>query len=216
MTAIYGLSPRELQVVELVLRGHATRHVARVLDGAQKFTVDTWITGKNPSHSWALALIATGWPRLSTTRAPSSVLPFGVGHEMSPSFRCMWRHARWGGPATRTAQRSGRMLGCLHGSDCRGSHTGCARGGRDRHSKRCRDGALSPAQSHCGRATSAAATSSTTRAAGTRVAGKASVRYSLADLSAFTDSTGLRPVLMYVGRFHGGKRQSLLRSGVRQ
>jgi hypothetical protein len=42
------------------------------------------------------------------------------------------------------------------------------------------------------------------------------VRYSLADLSAFTDSTGLRPVLMYVGRFHGGKRQSLLRSGVRQ
>ena len=37
-----------------------------------------------------------------------------------------------------------------------------------------------------------------------------SVRYSLADLSAFTDSTGVRPVLLYVGRFTAVKRLSLL------
>ena len=37
-----------------------------------------------------------------------------------------------------------------------------------------------------------------------------SVRYSLADLSAFTDSTGLRPVLLYVGRFTAVKRLQLL------
>jgi DNA-binding CsgD family transcriptional regulator len=30
MAAIYGLTPREQQVVELVSRGHATRHVAPV------------------------------------------------------------------------------------------------------------------------------------------------------------------------------------------
>jgi glycosyltransferase involved in cell wall biosynthesis len=37
-----------------------------------------------------------------------------------------------------------------------------------------------------------------------------SVRYSLADLSAFTDSTGVRPVLLFVGRFTAVKRLSLL------
>jgi D-inositol-3-phosphate glycosyltransferase len=37
-----------------------------------------------------------------------------------------------------------------------------------------------------------------------------SVRYSSADLSAFTDSTGIRPVLLYVGRFTAVKRLSLL------
>jgi glycosyltransferase involved in cell wall biosynthesis len=37
-----------------------------------------------------------------------------------------------------------------------------------------------------------------------------SVRYSLPDLSAFTDSTGVRPVLLYVGRFTAVKRLSLL------
>jgi glycosyltransferase involved in cell wall biosynthesis len=37
-----------------------------------------------------------------------------------------------------------------------------------------------------------------------------SVRYSLTDLSAFTDSTGLRPVLLYVGRFTAVKRLQLL------
>jgi D-inositol-3-phosphate glycosyltransferase len=37
-----------------------------------------------------------------------------------------------------------------------------------------------------------------------------SVRYSVADLSAFADSTGLRPVLLYVGRFTAVKRLTLL------
>jgi glycosyltransferase involved in cell wall biosynthesis len=37
-----------------------------------------------------------------------------------------------------------------------------------------------------------------------------SIRYSSADLSAFTDSAGLRPVLLYVGRFTAVKRLSLL------
>jgi glycosyltransferase involved in cell wall biosynthesis len=37
-----------------------------------------------------------------------------------------------------------------------------------------------------------------------------SVRYSLADLSAFADSTHMRPVLLYVGRFTGVKRLPLL------
>ena len=37
-----------------------------------------------------------------------------------------------------------------------------------------------------------------------------SIRYSLTDLSAFTDSTGLRPVLLYVGRFTAVKRLPLL------
>ena len=37
-----------------------------------------------------------------------------------------------------------------------------------------------------------------------------SVRYSLADLSAFADSRGIHPVLLYVGRFTGVKRLSLL------
>ncbi|HET9302426.1 MAG TPA: glycosyltransferase family 4 protein [Propionibacteriaceae bacterium] len=37
-----------------------------------------------------------------------------------------------------------------------------------------------------------------------------SVRYSPADLSAFTDTTGLRPVLLYVGRFTAVKRLPLL------
>ena len=37
-----------------------------------------------------------------------------------------------------------------------------------------------------------------------------SVRYSLADLSAFTDSNRTRPVLLYVGRFTAVKRLSLL------
>jgi glycosyltransferase involved in cell wall biosynthesis len=37
-----------------------------------------------------------------------------------------------------------------------------------------------------------------------------SVRYSLPDLSAFTDSTGVRPVLLYVGRFTAVKRLPLL------
>jgi D-inositol-3-phosphate glycosyltransferase len=37
-----------------------------------------------------------------------------------------------------------------------------------------------------------------------------SVRYSMADLAAFTDSTGPRPVLLYVGRFTAVKRLSLL------
>ena len=37
-----------------------------------------------------------------------------------------------------------------------------------------------------------------------------SVRYSLADLSAFVDSTQMRPVLLYVGRFTGVKRLPLL------
>jgi glycosyltransferase involved in cell wall biosynthesis len=36
------------------------------------------------------------------------------------------------------------------------------------------------------------------------------IRYSSADLSAFTNSTGLRPVLLYVGRFTAVKRVSLL------
>jgi hypothetical protein len=80
--------------------------------------------------------------------------------------RCLPRFGAWeawqilGGPAACdcSAQRPAASW-AVHGSRCpRGSHTGCARGGRDRHSKRCRDGALSPAQSHCGRATSAAAT----------------------------------------------------------
>ena len=37
------------------------------------------------------------------------------------------------------------------------------------------------------------------------------VRYTVADLDAFTDSTGVRPVLLYVGRFTAVKRLSLLR-----
>jgi D-inositol-3-phosphate glycosyltransferase len=37
-----------------------------------------------------------------------------------------------------------------------------------------------------------------------------SIRYSLADLSAFIDSRGLRPVLLYVGRFTAIKRLALL------
>jgi D-inositol-3-phosphate glycosyltransferase len=37
-----------------------------------------------------------------------------------------------------------------------------------------------------------------------------SIRYSLTDLSAFADSTGTRPVLLYVGRFTGVKRLPLL------
>ena len=36
------------------------------------------------------------------------------------------------------------------------------------------------------------------------------VRYSLADLSAFAGSTGVHPVLLYVGRFTAVKRLSLL------
>jgi D-inositol-3-phosphate glycosyltransferase len=37
-----------------------------------------------------------------------------------------------------------------------------------------------------------------------------SVRYTLADLAAFTDSTGVKPLLLYVGRFTAVKRLSLL------
>lgn len=47
------------------------------------------------------------------------------------------------------------------------------------------------------------------------MAGKASVRYSLADLSA-SPTPPAPPGSDGAGRFHGGKRLSLLRSGVRQ